>query len=488
MSTVTQPIELDVISPAVPLPTLTRPSTVGSIGLEEGGVKADDGDTDRLRGLNTAQGEGEGTQELPPVDRGRGAWGFVVAAFFLETFIWGYSYSFASVLVWLQHNKPWSDNSVSTLSAIGSIQLGVQFLLPLPTILAFRRYPEYVKLVLWVCVVLNCGSMLISSFANKVWQLIILQGVIAGASGSVLYTPVLIWLNDWFVLRKGLASGIIFGGAGIGGFAFPFLLSALLNKTGFAWTLRIWSFLTLTVFSVSVYLIKPRVPPPKRINQGERGPWLAVDPKVLLNPILIAMCFASLFCSLATFPASLYLATYAASLTPSTFTAEIVVGVYNLAASLGCAITGWLSDRNWPLAATLCGAFSSICALSAWGLADSLSKVFGFAVVAGFTSQIIAAWGSCATDVASNGSPYTATLAFGVLSIVRGAASVAMPFVAEGLYRPDAKGADAKRFGRFGFEMMIIFIGIMGFLAALAGVAIALIRRKMVKEGKLRKQ
>ncbi|GAA5888944.1 hypothetical protein JCM6882_009690 [Rhodosporidiobolus microsporus] len=439
---------------------------------------------DRLRDLNMLEQSGEGAKELPPVDRGRAAWGFVVASFILETFIWGYSFSFATILVYLQGTPPWSENALSSLSAIGSVQLGVQYLLPMGAILVFRRYPEYVKSILWVSAAFNCGGMLVSSWATEVWQLILLQGVVCGLSGSVIYTPVLMWLNDWFVERKGLAGGIIFAGAGIGGFVFPFLIQALLDHVGFHWMVRTWSFITAVVYVVALYLVQPRIPPPKKVRKGERGPWLAVEPKVLLNPILIAMCFASLFASLSTFPVSLYLATYASALTTSSFTSEVVVGVYNVAASLGCAVTGWVSDRNYPLAATLCGGLGALIALTAWGLADTIPKVYGFAVAAGFTSQIIAAWGGCSSDVA-NGNPYVATLVFGVLSIIRGLASIAMPFVSAGLYHPGEKEGG---WGLYGFENMIIFVGVMGGLAAAGGIVLDLVRRDQVKKGLLKPQ
>jgi hypothetical protein len=39
--------------------------------------------------------EGNDVESLPPVDKGKGAWGFAASAFVLETFIWGFSYSYA---------------------------------------------------------------------------------------------------------------------------------------------------------------------------------------------------------------------------------------------------------------------------------------------------------------------------------------------------------------------------------------------------------
>jgi MFS family permease len=62
--------------------------------------------------------------------------------------------------------------------------------------------------------------------------------VIFGLSAGVLYAPVLIWLSEWFVVRRGLAGGIIFGGAGVGGFVLPLTMGYLLEALGFRWTLR----------------------------------------------------------------------------------------------------------------------------------------------------------------------------------------------------------------------------------------------------------
>lgn len=76
----------------------------------------------------------------------------------------------------------------------------------------FRRYPEWARTLLWIAVAVNCLAMLAASWATKVWQLIVLQGVLCGYSGAILYTPVLLWLNGWFHHKRGIASGIIFSG------------------------------------------------------------------------------------------------------------------------------------------------------------------------------------------------------------------------------------------------------------------------------------
>ncbi|GEM07667.1 MFS monocarboxylate transporter [Rhodotorula toruloides] len=449
-----RPIDIDTITPVPPSPAHSRPSTPSplkppgssyppseiALSIDNGLLATDTTRQSRLRSLN-----------------------------------WGYSYSFATILVYLQSSPPWSSSSLSALSAIGSCQIGIQFCLSPVVVIVFRRYPDWVKTSLWISLVVNCGSMLLSSWATRVWQLILLQGVICGATGAILYTPVWIWLIEWFVERRGLAGGIIWSGTGIGGFVFPFLFSGLLSKVGFAWVVRVWSLITAVVFAFAVYIVKPRIPPPK-VRKGERGPWPAFPWKLLIDPIF---AIASLFASLSTFPVSLYLATYASFLTTSTFAAEIVVGIYNIAASVGCTALGYVSDWSYTSATILCGVLGTIIALFAWGWSDTLAKTYGFAVLFGFSSQMIVAWSGATRDVAGQ-DPYAAALVYCLLSVVRGVASMVMPLVSQKLYNPAQKG-DASSWGRFGFSRMIIFVGVTAFVSAVAGVALEFFRRKHKK-------
>lgn len=58
----------------------------------------------------------------------------------------------------------------------------------------------------------------------QVWQLILLQGVGVGIGGGVMYMPIIYFLPQWFSERRGLAGGIIFSGAGVGGKLYPLIL------------------------------------------------------------------------------------------------------------------------------------------------------------------------------------------------------------------------------------------------------------------------
>lgn len=89
-------------------------------------------------------------------------------------------------------------------------------------------------------------------------------------------------------MRRGLASGIVFAGTGIGGLVFPFIISTLLDRHGFATMCRVWAAITGAVYAVAVWLIRPRVPPTR--PKGERGPWFATgDASFLKDPVVLMM-------------------------------------------------------------------------------------------------------------------------------------------------------------------------------------------------------
>lgn len=83
--------------------------------------------------------------------------------------------------------------------------------------LFYGRYPEKLKFSMWTGLVISFISLFVSSFVSSISGLIVLQGIGFGIGGGLLYTPVIVLLNEWFVRRRGLAGGIIFAGSGVGG-------------------------------------------------------------------------------------------------------------------------------------------------------------------------------------------------------------------------------------------------------------------------------
>ena len=71
-----------------------------------------------------------------------------------------------------------------------------------------RRFSSMVGLVI------ATGALVASSFSTQVWHLIATQGVLYAIGGSLLYSPTMFYLDEWFVDKKGLAFGVMWAGVG----------------------------------------------------------------------------------------------------------------------------------------------------------------------------------------------------------------------------------------------------------------------------------
>lgn len=82
------------------------------------------------------------------------------------------------------------------------------------TLHALESWPAIRRLSSIIGLIVAVTALVASSFAKKVWQLILTQGVLYAIGGSMLYSPTMFYLDEWFVKRKGLAFGIMWAGVG----------------------------------------------------------------------------------------------------------------------------------------------------------------------------------------------------------------------------------------------------------------------------------
>ncbi|GAA5912354.1 hypothetical protein JCM6882_002569 [Rhodosporidiobolus microsporus] len=447
----------------------------------EGGlrVQPDEAQRRRLRRLSMTEGAEDGA-ELPPVDRGKGAWTFVAVGFVLEIFVWGWSYSFPSILVYMQEHDPWQQYSLASLSAIGSVLISLEFFLPIVVIMFFKRYPEWRQTALAISGLVSCAGMLGSAWATTPFQVIILQGVLGGTTGAILYAPVLAFLNDWFHEKRGLASGLVFAGTSIGGFVLPYMIEYLLQHHGWKALCQTWAGMSFVVYSAAVFALKPRVPA-RKPPVGGRAPWLNVPLKSLIDPVAAVMFFTTFVFSLPYFSVSFYLPTYTLNLA-SSFSSTLVVSIFNLAASIGSPVTGYMSDKSLPWTVFTMGLVSGVVAFTAWGYATTLGVVFAFAVLFAAPSAIYSCWGVAARDAAGL-NPHLSTFFVCLFGCARGIASIVAPFVGSSLYDPK-EAKERPTWGQFGFSRVIIFAGVVSLLSSLGGLALWYAR--LVKERRVR--
>lgn len=81
--------------------------------------------------------------------------------------------------------------------------------------LAFGLLQSVPRMKLWAApigFVIMCLALALSSFATNTGHLIASQGVAYGIGASLAYAPTIVFMEDWFVRKRGLAFGIMWVG------------------------------------------------------------------------------------------------------------------------------------------------------------------------------------------------------------------------------------------------------------------------------------
>ncbi|SHH93746.1 MFS transporter [Clostridium grantii] len=104
---------------------------------------------------------------------------------------------------------------------------------------AGKAYNKYPPRVLTICggVAFSLGFVL-SSFSGSIVQLAITYGVLSGFGLAFAYVTPITLVSEWFIEKKGLASGIVISAFGLGSFFLSPISNNLITKIGWRNTLR----------------------------------------------------------------------------------------------------------------------------------------------------------------------------------------------------------------------------------------------------------
>ncbi|KAI0330843.1 MFS general substrate transporter [Cubamyces sp. BRFM 1775] len=424
--------------------------------------------------------EGTTIQELPPVDRGFKAWAFCFSGFVLEMMVWGFGFSYGIFQDYYTSHPPFNTASGVAISAVGTVALAIQYGEVIFLSFFFGRYPDFLRTGMWLGLVLYFAALFCSSFATQVWQLILLQGVGVGFGGGLLYMPVIKLLPEWFSERRGLAGGIIFAGTGVGGFVFPFILNALLDKVGLRWTLRIWAIGTSLFSALALFGMRSRFPVPKYTANQRRPRFIPPHIGFVKDPLFWTFAITNLLQGLSYFPVSLYIATFTKSLS-SQLTATVVLSLFNSSAVVGQIILGHLSDRfPYPVIMVVSALGSALAAFFLWGFANAAVFLYFFAVIfGGLSGGFSSTWPRGAMESAGS-QPEYAGMAFAGTAFFKGISAVIGPIISGLLLQAGNGSSMHGGFGRFGYGAVEIFVGSCALASGVGSMAVAFARQRVV--------
>ena len=336
---------------------------------------------------------------------------------------------------------------------------------PLPVFL-FRAFPRFGRWASILGLFVMCVALAASSFATSVTQLIATQGVLYALGGCLAYWPCILYMDEWFARKKGLAYGIMWSGTGLAGVVLPLLMEHLLDARGFRTTLRLWSGLLFAVTAPLSWFVKPRVPVTVA-SSSETHARPSRSLRFVFSRLFVVHQAANIVEATGFFLPGIYLPLYAqASLGAGPVASALTILLLNVASVFGCVAMGHLVDR---LPVTTClllstaGAAGS--ALLLWGLATSLPVLYVFCVVYGFfAGSYTSAWPGIMKLVTARererGFGADPSMVFGVLAAGRGIGNVISGPLSEAMVRElPWKGRAAAGYGS-GFGSLIVFTGV----------------------------
>ncbi|KAI0775424.1 MFS general substrate transporter [Irpex lacteus] len=361
---------------------------------------------------------------LGQVDGGFQAWSLLVSAFLVEILIWGYPGSYGVILAaYLQDPKfTTQDHATTLLPLIGNLCTGIMYISGLVIYPTMNWYPRIRRVYTWTGTAICSGSLILASFTHKITLLVVFQGVLYAIGGSLVYAPVISYMSEWFVNKRGMANGLIFSGAGVGGALFPLILPPLIARYGVSQTMRAYAICILVILIPALPLMKARLPEtrvhgpaPRSTNRRwlrERNFWFFVA----MNTIQ----------SLGYFIPTTWLPTFASSLDISPSQSSLALTLISVATIFAGTTMGWLSDRFdiWVLAiASLVG--TCLATFIVWGiLSSSLAGILAYGVIYGLTAGGWSSlWSGFVNPVAKE-DPSLSTTLFSFMLATRGIGNI----------------------------------------------------------------
>ncbi|KAL9624616.1 MAG: hypothetical protein Q9160_001281 [Pyrenula sp. 1 TL-2023] len=405
---------------------------------------------------------------LPPADSGKEAWLFLAACWGVEAVTFGFGFSFGVFQDYYSDHAPFAGSG--NIAAIGTTTTGIMYLGTPFVVAVCRLYPRYARWFTLLGLIAASLGLAMSSFCTSVPQLIGTQGIVFGIGGCIAYCPCTLYIDEWFIRRKGLAYGIVWSAAGVGGVIFPLLLEALLKTIGFRTATQICGGILLASSAPLAFFIKPRLPSSTITHSRPLNMRFAISKLFPLYQL------ANIIQATGYFLPAIYLPTYARqTLNSSAFSSALTVILVNLAVTIGLVVMGSLSDR---LPVTTCmiisaaGAATSV--LVVWGLSASLPTLYIFSVFYGlFAGSWAAIWPGIMRDVSSRGESEgyghaDPIMVHGHLCVGRGVGNIVSGPLSDSLIRGMPwQGWDIRGAYGSGFGPLVVFTGLTGLVSGM---------------------
>lgn len=186
---------------------------------------------------------------LPPTDGGKGAWLALAGCCVVQAPVWGFPLVSGVFQQYYQAHSHLIRGNVSDVALIGTTNTGILYLSSPILFALLSRWPHLRRWCGPIGLLIVLVGLLASSFLSSITGLIITQGVLQAIGSGLLFAPTTLYLDEWFVRRRGLAYGVMWSGKSAVGFVFPLAVEPALERFGFRTVLRAWVVLAVSTYT-----------------------------------------------------------------------------------------------------------------------------------------------------------------------------------------------------------------------------------------------
>lgn len=312
-------------------------------------------------------------------------WVCVACVCTINAFTWGVLGSYGVYLAFYLANNIFPEATPLDYAYIGGINFGVSMLIASPVTYLCRIFGTHIPMICGA--LLQTGGLVAASFATKIWQLYLTQGVLVGIGVGFLFIPSVAVTSQWFDKKRSLANSCNSAGTGVGGLIISFATQPMIDNISLAWSLRIIGIMSGVMNILATCFIRNR-------NKVIRPPMHPFDVRLLRQlPVLLLLCWG--FFSMLGYIVLLYsLSDFARSIGLDASKASYVTAFLNLGTLVGRPCIGLLSDRFGRI--EVAGSTTFACSIAIWVLwvpANSYALTIVFGIVNGAIAGVF--WMVC---------------------------------------------------------------------------------------------
>ncbi|OWZ77313.1 monocarboxylic acid transporter [Cryptococcus neoformans Tu401-1] len=406
--------------------------------------------------LNSGHDAESAASALPPVDGGWRAWSFLVAATVIVMLIWGLPYSIGVLHVY------WTDTLIkgeggSTLTLAATLQNGLLYMATALSGPLFTAFPRWQRALQYCGLLAAVITFISSAFATKPWHILVTFGLIYPLSG-ICYLPCNTLLFEYFFSLRGIATGIVFGGTGLGGASIPFLMNGLLNKIGYKATMISFGLGYLVIGSIAIVFVRPRIPVSRQQTMEKRKP---VNWSFMKSTPLIIGTITIFLISLGNFIPSLWLPAYASSLKLTHPSGTGLIAILNAASVPGNTLLGYLSD-HMPVRKVIvisCVGSGLSCAFL-WGFGSTDGVLILFALIFGLLGPSFSAIWTQMIGLICKDDLISPPLVVSLFTFVRGVGSLTSGPISQALLKINNLNGSIGAYGFSNYGVLLIYASV----------------------------